>query len=53
MGTYQAIGEVTEILDDDPLLADFVKDDFYPAYRRGKLIGKYTDLQITKVSDVQ
>lgn len=53
MGTYQAIGEEIEILGDDPLLVDLVRDDFRPAYRRGKLLNKYTDLKITKVRVVQ
>lgn len=50
IGTYYAIAEKNEIFGDDPLFVDFLRNDFYPAYKQGKLLGKYTDLKITKVS---
>lgn len=48
-GIYQAIFEQNEILGDDPVLVDLLRDDFSVAYKRGKLLNKYTDLKITQV----
>lgn len=48
-GTYQAIAAQSELLGDDPFLVDMVRDDFYVAHQRGKLVSKYTDLKLNEV----
>ena len=51
IGKYHAIFERTEIIGDDPVLTDLLRDDFFPVYKRGKLINKYTDLKLTQVRE--
>ncbi|KAG7163827.1 putative PAN domain-containing protein 6, partial [Homarus americanus] len=47
---YKATKVEEELMADDPILVDLVKDDYHKAYLKGKLKGSHTDQQLKKVS---
>ncbi|XP_047498848.1 uncharacterized protein LOC125045564 [Penaeus chinensis] len=49
-GMFNAIGTEEQLLGDDPILVDLVRDDFHVAYKQGYLKNKYTELKLPKIS---
>ncbi|KAK3887924.1 hypothetical protein Pcinc_008007 [Petrolisthes cinctipes] len=51
-GEYIAIGEVEEILGDDPILVDLLASDFHVAHKHGRLLNGDVDLTLKQESYV-
>lgn len=49
-GEYTAIHQEEELLGDDPILVDLVRDDFHLIYKQGRLKNKYSDQTLNKVT---
>ncbi|XP_071536749.1 uncharacterized protein [Panulirus ornatus] len=49
-GEYTAIAQEEQLLGDDPILVDLVRDDYHLASKQSRLKNKYTDQTLNKVS---